>query len=314
MPSQTWPESNLKHLAMFLEAFFNSKNRTLMKKYWYTIVVLVSIISQLQAQSGWTRKAKSFYVQSSISHYSSRDYYSTEGTLFNSGSRFNSSALILYGEYGITDRLTALVDLPALILNSFSSTETVAGVGSLKAGLKYKLFNELPIAIQADFEIPTDDGTNFARSKQPNALGTFDRINLPTSDGEFNVWTTLVGSHSFGQGKTYASLYTGINFRTESFSNQFQAGGEIGHLFFEKLYLIGKLRILEKLSSGEGNQGGSFLYGEGTTFTSYGFNAIYKTGKHMSLIAAYSDYAGFIVERRNVYDGPTFSLGISFEY
>ena len=285
-----------------------------MKKHRYIIVIFTLMILQVQAQSGWTRKAQSFYLQSSASYYSSKDYYTTEGDLSDTGSRFNSSALILYGEYGVTDRFTAILDLPVIMLNSFSSTETVAGVGSLKIGFKYRLFNNLPIAVQADFEIPTDDGSNYAKSKKPNSLGTFDEINLPTSDGEFNVWTNLIASHSFGAGKTYGSLYSGINFRTESFSNQFQAGAEVGHLLFDKLYLIGKLRILEKLSSGEGFQGGSFLYGEGTTFTSYGFNAIYKIGDNFSLVTSYSDYAGFLVERRNIYDGGTFSLGISLEY
>jgi hypothetical protein len=125
---------------------------------------------------------------------------------------------------------------------------------------------------------------------------------------------TLAASHSFPNGKTYGSLYSSINFRTESFSNQFQAGAEIGHFFFNKLYLIGKLRILEKLSSEGGNQGGSFLYGEGTTFTAYDLNAIYKLGGHLSLVMGYSDYTGFLVERRNIYDGGTFSLGLSWEH
>ena len=30
--------------------------------------------------------------------------------------------------------------------------------------------------------------------------------------------------------------------------------------------------------------------------------------------AQYSDYAGFLVDRKNIYDGGTFSLGVSFEY
>jgi len=272
------------------------------------------MIFQIKAQSGWTRKAQSFYVQTSASYYSSNDYYTTEGFLFDSGSKFTSSAFILYGEYGVTDRFTAILDVPIIQLNSFSSTETVAGVGNLTLGLKYRLFKEFPIAVQANLEIPTDDGINFATANNPNELGTYDQINLPTSDGEFNVWTNVIGSKSFGNGNTYGSLYTGVNFRTNSFSNQFHAGAEMGHLFFGKLYLIGKLRILEKLSSGEGNQGGSFLYGEGTTFTLYGFNAIYKLGDHMSLVTSYSDYAGFIVDRKNIYDGGTFSLGISIEY
>lgn len=286
-----------------------------MKHFMHLLtVIFMLVVFEAHAQSGWTRKAKGFYAQAAVSHYSSKDYYTTEGNLSDTGSTFNSNALTFYGEYGITERFTAILDVPIIMLNSFSTTETVGGIGSIKAGLKYRLLKNLPISLQADFEIPTNDGTNLAKAKKANAIGTFDEINLPTSDGEFNVWTTLVASHSFPKGKTYGSLYTGINFRTESFSNQLKAGAELGHLFFDKLYLIGKLGVLEKLSSGNGNQGGSFLYGEGTTFTTYGLTGIYKLGDHLSLVAGYADYSGFLVARRNIYDGGTFSLGLSLEY
>lgn len=286
-----------------------------MKKIIYLLVIgFILVKFQANAQSGWTRKANSFYTQAVVSHYSTNNYYTTEGNLSDQGSTFNTNALILYGEYGIIERLTAIIDVPVIMLNSFSSTETVGGIGSIKVGFKYRLFKKLPVALQADFDIPTDDGTKLAKAKTANALGTFDEINLPTSDGEFNLWTTLVASHSFLRGKTYASVYTGVNFRTETFSNQLKVGGEVGHLLFDKLYLIGKLGILEKLTSGSGNQGGSFLYGEGTTFTSYGLTGIYKFPSQLSLVAGYFDYADFLVERRNIYDGGTFYLGLALEF
>jgi hypothetical protein len=114
--------------------------------------------------------------------------------------------------------------------------------------------------LQVDFDIPTNDGVQLANDKEPDALGFVNQINIPTSDGEFNVWTTLAISQSFNQGKTFASLYGRVNFRTESFSNQWQSGAEIRHLFFDKLYLIGKLRIQEQLSDKD-NSSASFLYG-----------------------------------------------------
>ncbi|MFH4966389.1 hypothetical protein V8G69_15415 [Gaetbulibacter sp. M235] len=283
-----------------------------MRQYILTCIIFILMVFQVSAQSGWTRKAKSYYLLSSLSYYSSKDYYTTEGNLSNTGSRFNSSALLFYGEYGVTDRITASLDLPVIMLNSFSSTETVGGVGSVNLGLKYKLFKKAPIAFQAIFEIPTNNGINLARAKKANELGTFDEINLPTSDGEFNVWANLIASKSFPDGKTYGSIYTGINFRTNSFSNQFHAGAEVGHLFFKRLYLIGKLRIQEKLDSGNENQNGSFLYGEGTTFTSLGLNAIYKLGRHLSVLTGYADYTDLLVKRKNIYDGGIFTLGISF--
>ncbi|WP_299320690.1 hypothetical protein [uncultured Maribacter sp.] len=267
----------------------------------------------MQAQSGWTREAKGLYVQASVMNFSSNDYYTTEGRLADQGSDFNTSGLLIYGEYGVTDRLTAVLDLPLVRLNSFSTTETVGGVGNIQLGAKYKLLKSFPLSFQVALDIPTNDGTNFAQSKEPNAFGEFDVINLPVSDGEFNVWTTLAASHSFGDGKTYASAFSSLNFRTEGFSNQLQAGVEAGHLFFDKLYLIGKLKIQERLSSENNVQSGSFLFGEGTTFTSFGFTSMYKLSDHFNLVAQYSDYAGFLVDRKNVYDGGTFSLGLAFE-
>jgi hypothetical protein len=287
-----------------------------MKKYNFLIAIaFILLVSKANAQSGWTREAKGFYGQASVSTFSSSNYYTTEGNLSDQGSTFNSHSLSLYGEYGVTNRLTTILSLPAVILNSFSTTETVTGVGSVKLGFKYKLFKETPIAIQVDLDIPTNDGVNFATAKEADDFGQINTINLPTSDGEFNVWTNLIASHSFPDGKTYGSIYSGVNFRTESFSNQIQAGAELGHLFLDKFYLIGKLKILEKLSSGnDANQSGSFLYGEGTTYTSFGFDGIYKLNDKYSLVAGYSDYTDIIVSRKNIYDGATFSLGLSVEF
>ena len=266
-----------------------------------------------QGQNGWVRKAKGFYSQVTLSTFSSKDYHSTDGTLFNAGSTFNSRALLFFGEYGITDRFTVVLDVPLVMLNRFSTTETVGGVGNIKLGLKYGLFKSLPVSLEVDLEIPTNDGINLSSAKEPNSLGIVEQINLPTSDGEFNFWTTLAASQSTSDGKTFGSLFSSINFRTESFSHQFLAGLEFGHLFFDKLYLIGKLKIQEKLSS-DLNQGTSFLYGEGTTFTTYGLTSMYKLDSHWRVVASFSDYTDLIIARRNIYDGFTFSLGVALEY
>jgi len=287
----------------------------MMKKHT-VITLLLFLLTTLYAvaQSGWTRNSKGFYGQISASTFSSNNYYTTEGNLSDQGSTFNTNNISLYSEYGITDRLTTILNAPVIVLNSFSTTETVSGIGSIKLGFKYKIFKDIPVAVQVDFDIPTNDGNNFATAKEPDDFGQINTINLPTSDGEFNIWTNIIGSHSFPNGKTYGSLYSGINFRTNSFSNQFQAGAEIGHLFADKFYLIGKLKIQEQLATNENSgQNSSFLYGEGTTFTAFGLNGVYKVNNTYSIVAAYSDFGGFLVKRKNIYDGATFSLGLSLE-
>ncbi|MCI4671835.1 MAG: hypothetical protein MRZ79_27075 [Bacteroidia bacterium] len=284
-------------------------------KYLSYLLALVFTLTmgQAQGQNGWVRKSKGLYAQLTATHFSSNSYYSTEGVLFNEGSTFISQGLLFYGEYGLTDRFTAVLDLPVVMLNRFNTTGVVGGLGSAKLGLKYGLSKSIPISLAVDIEIPTDDGINFATAKEPNSLGTFDQINLPTSDGEFNVWTTLAASHSFPNGKTFGSIFAAANFRTQSFSHQFQSGLEIGHLFFNKLYLIGKLRIQERLSNGDA-QTASFLYGEGTTFTSYGLTGMYNLNQKWKLVASFSDISNFISNRRNIYDGFTLNLGVAVEY
>jgi len=280
---------------------------------YFIVLLLLSFPAKVQGQNGWVRKAKGVYAQVAVSHFSSNRYFSTEGVLFDQGSTFSSQGLLFYGEYGLTDRFTAVVDLPVLVLNRFSTTGTVGGLGSAKIGLKYGLLKSFPVSLAVDIEIPTDDGINFATAKEPNSLGIFEQINLPTSDGEFNVWATLAASQSFNKGKSFASVFASANFRTQAFSHQFQSGLEIGHLFFSKFYLIGKLRIQERLSKGT-NPSAAFLYGEGTTFTTYGLTGMYKLGEKWSLIASVSYMSGLLVDRRNVYDGTTFSLGVAVEY
>lgn len=275
-------------------------------------IVLILGGINMQGQNAWVRKAKGFYAQASLSSFSSKDYYSTDGVLFNAGSTFNSQRLALYGEYGITDRITGILDVP-LVFNNFSTTETVGGLGNVKIGLKYGLLKSIPVSLEVSTEIPTDDGINFANAKQPNSLGIIEQINLPTSDGEINFWTTLAASHSIFNGKTFGSLFVSANWRTKSFSHQIQSGLEIGHLFFDKLFLIGKLKIQERLTS-DLNQGASFLFGEGTTFTTYGLTSMYKLNNHWNIVAEFSDFTDFIAQKRNIYDGFTFSLGLALEY
>lgn len=285
-----------------------------MKKSLLLLLCFFTLLQfPLQAQNGWTRPAKGIYSQLALSTFSSGRYYSVAGMLFDQGSTFSSRGLLFYGEYGLSDRLTAVVDLPLLMLNSFSTTESVAGPGNAKIGLKYGLLKSWPLSLAIDLDVPTDNGVRLASTKMPNDIGIIEQINLPTSDGEFNVWTTLAASRSTTQGNTFGSLYLSYNYRTKGFSNQLQAGMEVGHLLWDKFFLIGKAKIQEKLSSSL-RQGGSFLYGEGTTFASYGLTAMYKVDAHWRIVGSASDFTDFFfVKRQNIYDGWTFSLGVAWE-
>lgn len=273
------------------------------------------LMPALLAQNGWTRGKEGVYAQAALAHTSSNRFFTPTGTLQDAGNSFLSTSIILYGEYGLTDRLDATLNLPLFALNRFTNTTVVGGIGNARLGLKYGLLKKIPVSLQVELDIPTGDGMNLAQTREPNSLGIFEQINLPTSDGEFNVWTTLAASLSSDKGKTFGSLYGSYNFRTQGFRDQILLGGELGQKITDKLLLIGKLRAQTRLPGQEGRTStGSFLYGEGSTFTAYSVLAMFNLTDKVLLLGEYSDFAGFLAPRRNLYDSPGFSVGVAITY
>jgi len=278
----------------------------------YIVVTFSLLLIQINAfgQSGWAREKGGAFVQASVSTFSSKDFYSVTGNLFDQGDRFQSQALTIYGEYGITNRITGILNLPLYKSGRFSGTDRVGGIGDIRVGAKYAIFQQIPVSFAIEAEIPTGDGFNFAQVQDPIVPG--ERINIPVSDGEFNVWSTLAVSKSLPTGKTYGSFYGQYNIRTEGFTDQYRLGLELGQRFIDRIWLIGRLGIQESVSN-EIETTVSFLYGEGTTYTTYGLTVMADLTNILKLTASFNEYAGFIADRMNVYDGATWSVGIAWE-
>jgi hypothetical protein len=159
------------------------------------------LFASATAQSGWTRAKNGFFGKLDVSHLSSDHYFSTTGTKLTT-SKFQQTSLTFYGEYGLKNRLTLITSLPILRRNAFETTNGVFGLGDLKLELKYRLTKNpaWPVALSIAPELPIGRKNAFAQNKTNPA----EKINLPIGDGEFNVWTTLAASKSFG--KKYFSV------------------------------------------------------------------------------------------------------------
>lgn len=279
-----------------------------MKKIIY-LFILIPIFTK--AQSGWVKAPGEWYTQLSASSLLSKDYYNLAGNQLPTN-QFEQYALNLYTEYGLNQKLT-FIGGTSLRSNAYETTDAVVALGDLRLELKYSLLrNKFPLAISVASEIPLSNKTSFATVDQPNELGIREKINLATTDGEVNFWTTLALSHSFGKGKTYASAYGAYNLRTAGFTDQIKTGVEFGVQPLNRLWLNGKLNALFATSD-EPNPGVPFIRGEGTTFTAHSFGASYEFKNGIGISAEYFGFSDLIAERKNIYSAPVFTIGAFFK-
>jgi hypothetical protein len=262
------------------------------------------------AQSGWTRDIGTLFVKLDASHFSSDQYYNPLGNSLIT-SEFRQTTVNLYGEYGFRDRLTFIVQAPLLRLNSFETTESVIGQGDLRLEAKYRITNNnLPLSISIAPELPTGRANAFASSLEfPE-----DRINLPTGDGEFNVWATVAVSKSIDD--FYLSIFGSYNFRTvyrgEAFRDIYKFGGELGYHILANLWVNSKLHA--QFSTGDSRYPSlGFIRGDATTFTLLSFEAYYQITPNWGLSATFLTGSDWIAPFKNIYIAPYFSAGIVYQ-
>jgi hypothetical protein len=280
-------------------------------RFIFLFLGVVALPALAIAQSGWTRAQGSFFGKLDFSRMAAKSYYTPTGNKLTTNA-FHQNSFNFYGEYGLKKRWTIIAAAPLFRTNAFETTEPVSGMGDLRLELKYRLTKDtkIPVALSIAPELPT--GRRNATSKSKTVPG--EQINLPTGDGEFNIWSTLAASKSFG--KLYASAFAAYNFRTEykglAFRDQYQFGIEGGWNPVRKLWVNAKLRA--QFATGENiHPELGFVRGDGTTYTLLSTEAFYKITKNWGLSAAYLTGGDWIAPLKNIYVAPFFSIGVVYE-
>ncbi len=264
----------------------------------------------VHAQSGWTQKKGELYSKIIHHHLQSNHYYNPAG-MFSITNEYKQNSVTLYGEYGLNDKLTLLVDWPVLKRHGFETTEKISGYGDMKLGLKYAISKKVPISISLIPELPIAKSDNYAQNKQdPNTT-----FNLPTGDGEWNVYGILAISHSLRPLPVYINGYFSYNLRTSygaiSFGDQLNEGFELGWQPFTHIELRSGIKFQHSLSSS--NEIISFVRGEGTEYTSFFVGAFYGISDLWGIDINYSDYFHSPQKKKNLYAGATISAGMVYE-
>lgn len=281
-------------------------------KYIVGAILMLSMSLEAQAGGPWPQLKAEGYFKLSQWWIVADQHYTDLGLIDANVTTgiFNTS---LYAEYGLTDRLTGILNMPffsrAYNNNQISGTtgevlnpgDAINSFGDTDVGIKYGLTkpgSSVAVSASLIFGIPLGQ-----------EIGGIQN-NLQTGDGEFNQILRIDVGKSFE--KAYVSAYTGFNNRSNGFSDEFQYGIEAGvNLMNKKLWLFGRLYGVESLKNGDTGVGtnSTSIFANNIAYTSYSLEAAYYLKDRLGISANIaSAFRGELVLAN-----PSYSAGIFFE-
>jgi len=282
-----------------------------MKKILAIILILFTYES-MQAGGGWPQQKGKGYFKLGQNFIVADNFFNLQGEVIGitTISLYTTS---LYGEYGITDRLTGLLYMPFFVRSTLNEVERrqtgniepgdeLNSFGDTDIGFKYGLTSGKSIALSATvlFGLPlgkTAGGTTDAGET---------RI-LQTGDGEFNQMLMIDASHSFYPTPLYASVGLGYNNRTNGFSDEIRATGEIGYQPSSHWNLAVKVFITQSTNNGDSDGGaGSGVFGNNVEYVSFGPELSYIFKENFGAVAS----AAFASSGQNLLAAPNFGVGV----
>ena len=279
-----------------------------MKLQFSIIALLLSV--QLLAGGGWTEQKGKGYFKLGQYLIVSDDFYNPVGDIIpiTTVSYFATS---LYGEFGLTDRITGVAYLPFFVRNTLNEIEfrqsgtTIPGdeetnIGDPIIGLKFGLAQKGPIVVAGSilFGIPAGEDRGGDGQIQQ------------TGDGEFNQLVKLEASRSFYPKPLYTTATVGFNNRTRGFSEEFHYGFEIGYTIKDKALLALKIYGVESLKNGDpGGSAGNGIFSNNTEYLSITPEVSYFLGDKFGLTAG----IGLAAAGERILASPAYQFGVFYQ-
>jgi len=290
-------------------------NETILSMNLYRIfftLFLISLTCVLTAGGGWPQpKGKGYFKLTewwliSDRHFTDqarRDPNVTTGIFTTS----------VYAEYGITDRLTAVLYLPFFSRtfqnNVLSGTtaeiitpgEAINGIGDTDISFKYGLTKPgkgISVSATATFGLPFGNDSGGSQGQ------------LQIGDGEFNQILTLDAGTSWQNNNTplYANVSLGFNNRNNGFSDEIRYTAELGaQIFNQKLWLIGRVNAIESLKNGDtaANSNSTSIFANNTEFVTVGGELAYNIGENWGVSVGYATP----IRGEIIFAAPSYSVG-----
>lgn len=287
-------------------------NKSKMKSFQkYILLGLLCVFTTSLFAGGWPQPKNKGYFKLSEWWLVANEHYTDLGRIdpnVTTGLFITS----LYGEYGLTDKLTVIAYLPFFSRSYFNNTVSgttgevvipgaaINSFGDTDLALKYGLLRKGPWALS---------GTLLFGLPLGNADSGVD--GLQTGDGEFNSMLQVDLGVSFPVGglNAYANAYVAYNNRSNGFSDEFRYGLEAGvSLLNNKLTAIGRVYGIEAMNNGDelGTPNSTSLFGNRSEHLTVAGELAYQVGDNWGLSVS----AATAVRGQIILAGTAWSAGV----
>lgn len=277
-----------------------------MKKVLIALFSFATISSW--AQGAWPKGKGEGFFKLSETIIVSESFYTPEGTIrdIKTAGVYISS---FYGEYGLTDKLTAVAYVPFLFRNTINAQEFTLSpnteeadeansFGDVNLGLQYGLLKKGPLVLSTSLIFGIPSGQTDGGNSQL----------LQSGDGEFNQMLRLHAGYSFYPKPFYAAGYVGVNNRTNNFSDEFRAGLEAG-TSIKSWFVALKMDWVESLQNGDAEASQTGIFSNNTEFISFGPEVAYNFKNGLGI----SGSALGAFKGQNILASPSISLGVFYD-
>jgi protein XagA len=271
--------------------------------------LLLSITPSVLTAQAWTKNKGEGFYKLDFTMIKATDVFDTKGDVvpFRTLGNYTTS---FYGEYGITNKITAIAYVPFFVRNVVNETKGAQtgniiekgiennGFGDMDLGLRFALpIKNIAVSANLLLGLPTGD------AKQADALFT--------GDGEFNQMLKIaIGT---GKKRWWTQGALGFNNRTKGFSDEFRYDFEFGYKFFnDRLLAILKLNGIESFNNGTVKEANTGLFSNNVEYAGFGPEFLFYANAKKT-IGVSARLAGAF-KGQNVLAAPSLSFGVFAQF
>lgn len=255
-------------------------------------------LSALPAAAGpWNQPKRGFYLKTAYNYLHAEELATPAGDVVRIPA-FTKHEAAFYFEYGLSPRLTVILDSLAYRESSIEGFESARGIGDTRLALQWQLpgNGRFVFAARAALQFPTGDETK-------------GKSLLPTGSGVYEGELVLGAGVSLWGGRGWAQAGIGPQIRGGGLRDGFVYDAQLGGRLFGPVLLMLNLRGVQPWDTTPGGASTESVagFGDGVTYLAYGPGLIVELAPG---VAFQFDVDG-ATHVRNIATGPTYRFGVS---